>query len=111
MYLYGLELSPLLGPEMDLVRNFLFLVKNYENPDYGNDHGKLANSWNFNCKILWEPCYGLVVLIVLATDKHNEYNKGLWRSKRCCDTTMPESIHTNDESKRGSAFAFIFGVN
>ena len=33
-------------------------------------------------------------------------------SKRCCDTsTMPESIHTKDESKRGSAFAFIFGVN
>ena len=32
-------------------------------------------------------------------------------SKRCCDTTMLESIHTKDESKRGSAFAFIFGVN
>ena len=32
-------------------------------------------------------------------------------SKRCCDTTMPESIHTKDESKHGSTFAFIFGVN
>ena len=32
-------------------------------------------------------------------------------SKRGCDTTMPESIHTKDESKRGSTFAFIFGVN
>ena len=32
-------------------------------------------------------------------------------SKRHCDTTTPESIHTKDESKRGSAFAFIFGVN
>ena len=32
-------------------------------------------------------------------------------SKRCCDTTTPESMHTKDESKRGSAFAFIFGVN
>ena len=32
-------------------------------------------------------------------------------SKRFCDTTTPESIHTKDESKRGSAFAFIFGVN
>ena len=32
-------------------------------------------------------------------------------SKYCCDTTTPESIHTEDESKRGSAFAFIFGVN
>ena len=32
-------------------------------------------------------------------------------SKRCCDTTTPESIHTKDESKRGSAFAFIFDVN
>ena len=31
--------------------------------------------------------------------------------KRCCDTTTPKSIHTKDESKRGSAFAFIFGVN
>ena len=29
-------------------------------------------------------------------------------SKRCCDTTTPESIHTKDESKRGSTFAFIF---
>ena len=32
-------------------------------------------------------------------------------SKRCCHTTRPESIHTNYESKRGSALAFIFGVN
>ena len=32
-------------------------------------------------------------------------------SKRCCDITTPKSIHTKDESKRGSAFAFIFGVN
>ena len=31
--------------------------------------------------------------------------------KQCCDILMPESIHTKDESKRGSAFAFIFGVN
>ena len=30
--------------------------------------------------------------------------------KRYCDTTTPESIHTKDESKCGSAFAFIFGV-
>ena len=32
-------------------------------------------------------------------------------SKRCGDTLTPESIHTKDESKRGSAFAFIFGGN
>ena len=32
-------------------------------------------------------------------------------SKQCCDTTTPESIHTKDESKRDSAFTFIFGVN
>ena len=32
-------------------------------------------------------------------------------SKWCCDTTTPESIHTKHESKRDSAFAFIFGVN
>ena len=30
-------------------------------------------------------------------------------SKRCCDTSMPESIHTTEESKRGTAFAFIYG--
>ena len=32
-------------------------------------------------------------------------------SKRCSDTSTLESIHTKDESKHGSAFAFIFGVN
>ena len=32
-------------------------------------------------------------------------------SKLCFDTTIPEAIHTKDESKQGSAFAFIFGVN
>ena len=32
-------------------------------------------------------------------------------SKRCSDTTTPESIHTKDESKRVTTFAFIFGVN
>ena len=31
--------------------------------------------------------------------------------ERCYDTTTPESIHTKDESKHGSGFAFIFGVN
>ena len=35
----------------------------------------------------------------------------IMNSKRCCDTTTLESIHIKDESKRGSAFAFIFGVN
>ena len=32
-------------------------------------------------------------------------------SKQCSSTTTPGSIHTKDESKRGTAFAFIFGVN
>ena len=32
-------------------------------------------------------------------------------AKQCCDATTQESIHTKDESKRESAFAFIFGVN
>ena len=31
-------------------------------------------------------------------------------SNRCCDTTTPESIHTKDESKHGTAFAFIFNI-
>ena len=33
------------------------------------------------------------------------------RLQTMCDTKTPESIHTKDESKRGIAFAFIFGVN
>ena len=45
----------------------------------------------------------LVILINFISRKKD--------SKRCCDTPTPESIHTKDESKRGSAFAFIFGVN
>ena len=32
-------------------------------------------------------------------------------AKQCCDAITLESIHTKDESKRDSAFAFIFGVN
>ena len=32
-------------------------------------------------------------------------------AKQCCDATTPKSIHTKDESKWGTAFAFIFGVN
>ena len=32
-------------------------------------------------------------------------------SKRCFHATAPVLIHTKDESKRGSAFTFIFGVN
>ena len=32
-------------------------------------------------------------------------------TKKCWDSTTRESIHTKDESKRVSAFAFIFGVN
>ena len=32
-------------------------------------------------------------------------------ARQCCEVTTPESIHTKDESKRESAFAFIFGVN
>ena len=44
--------------------------------------------------------YQVSILLIMKKD-----------SKRCCDATTPESIHTKDESKRGSAFAFIFGVN
>ena len=32
-------------------------------------------------------------------------------SQRCCDTTKPEWIHTKDESKHSSVFAFFFGMN
>ena len=60
----------------------------------------------------------LIVVLVLVTG--HEFHENCHSvtfyfmkkdSRRCCDTTTPESIHTKDESKRGSAFAFIFGVN
>ena len=40
----------------------------------------------------------------------------LMKSMKICNSVTfyfmkPESIHTKDESKRGFAFAFIFGVN
>ena len=69
-------------------------------------------------------CMGLVFALVLASISSGRpfhefheichsvtFNFMKKDSKRCCDTTTPESIHTKDESKRGSAFAFIFGVN
>ena len=32
-------------------------------------------------------------------------------AEQCFEDTTPESIHIKDESKRGTAFAFIFGMN
>ena len=64
------------------------------------------------------PCANL--LCMLSLSGHLEFHETCHSvtfyvmkkdSKRCCDTTTLESIHTKDESKRGSAFAFIFGVN
>ena len=57
------------------------------------------NAWNSTQHELHETCHS-VTFYFMKKD-----------SKRCCDIRMPESIHTKDESKRGSAFAFIFGVN
>ena len=37
--------------------------------------------------------------------------KFYFMKKEPCDTATPQSIHTKDESKCCSAFAFIFGVN
>ena len=50
---------------------------------------------------LWEP-KSVEILMFVCLQKD---------AKQCCDAIMPESIHTKDESKRGTAFAFIFGVN
>ena len=72
--------------------------------------------------VLCECCHRDIMLTSLLPDK-NELMNSMQTchsvifnfmkkdSKRCSDTTTPESIHTKDESKRGSAFAFIFGVN
>ena len=46
-----------------------------------------------------ETCHSITIYFMKKDSKHS------------CDSTTPESIHTKDESKRGSAFAFIFGVN
>ena len=86
------------------------------------------NSKNHSCKFLWklnkfailkETLRQILLVHVEAFPKHGIHETChsvrfyfmKKDSKRCCDTTMPESIHTKDESKRGSAFAFIFGVN
>ena len=55
--------------------------------------------WIRNCHEFHETCHSITFYFMKKD------------SKRCCETTTPESIHTKDESKRGSAFAFIFGVN
>ena len=48
----------------------------------------------------YETCHSVTFYFRKKTD-----------SKRCCKTTTPESVHTKDESKCGSVFSFIFGVN
>ena len=58
----------------------------------------------------------LMLLVVMGHEFHETCHSVTFYfvkkdSKRCCNTTVPESIHTKDESKRSSAFAFIFGVN
>ena len=62
-----------------------------------------THAYEYGMKRVWhvfhEACHS-VTFYIMKKD-----------SKRCCDTTTPESIQTKDESKRGSAFAFIFGVN
>ena len=72
------------------------------------------NLWTFPCQSVQENCY------MYVTDATHEFHETCHfvtfyfmkkDSERCCDTTTPESIHTKDESKRGSAFGFIFGVN
>ena len=81
----------------------LLFCKQFE---YCSDNNKrvspLQNTWT-SCllSIAWIP-WNLSFLYISFMKKD---------SKRCCDTTTPESIHTKDESKRGSEFAFIFGVN
>ena len=64
---------------------------------------KIWNSWGLK---FWnsdhrEPrSHDILMFVCLQKD-----------AEQCCGATTPESIHTKDESKRGIAFAFIFGVN
>ena len=70
------------------------------------------------CQQVQMPCPPTEVMVKVPTRSLHEFHETYHSisfhekdSKQCCDTTTPESIHTKDESKRGSAFAFIFGVN
>ena len=70
-----------------------------------------------NGRLMFQPEVKAMLNLVYTAHEFHEichsvtFNFKKKDSKRCCDTAMPESIHTKDESKRGSAFAFIFGVN
>ena len=82
----------------------------------------VSNHW-MRSEGLAVPMFGVAMCVSLWKIGHappqccwawNPWNFISWKkkdSKWGCDTTTPESIHTKDESKRGSAFPFIFGVN
>ena len=78
---------PSVHPAMRLALLKLLLLLHYHHPTAGEAHG------------FHETCQSFTSYFMNID------------SKRCCDTTTTESIHTKDESKRRSAFAFIFGVN
>ena len=65
-------------------------------------HSKLLGRPSASCFYIMNSMKLFIPLHIISWKKD---------SKWCCDTTTPESIHTKDESKRGSAFALIFGVN
>ena len=60
----------------------------------------ISDNWHYKC--ITNSMKLVIPLHLISWKKDSNW---------CCDATTPESIHTKDESKRGSAFAFIFGVN
>ena len=76
---------------------------------HANNQSSMKNTWGKGSIGERSRSSGSYCKLWQATQEFHETEEK--DSKQCCDTTMPESIHTKDESKRGSAFAFIFGVN
>ena len=95
--------------------HFFLLFNCYE--DWSHDKAILCKV--HMVKVSWYSTTVYTWLTIMAHTKH-EFHETCHSvtfylmkkvSTRCCDTTTPESIHTKDESKRGFAFAFIYGVN
>ena len=81
-----------------------------------NQNIEEPHSKELGCMHFYLPSFQFVATVEFAQEFHETCHSVTFyvtnkEFKRCCDNTMLESIHTKDESKRGSAFAFIFGVN
>ena len=66
----------------------------------------------WHLEVITEVCSNQVSLHEFNDTCHSVTFYFMWKdSKWYCDATTPELIHTKDESKRSSAFAFIFAAN